>query len=178
VLEDGALVPHVAALADAARTGAAKAEALRASPSCAAVSRLLSKAPDRLGECGFLLFDPAGVVLCSDQPAAIGRPLAPGSAAVVRALALGEWTVSRPLADRQVGLELDPETPRPVMFVGGPIRGVDGQVLATGVFFFSPQPEFAGFLSSPGPVRLLAFDGKSLLLNNLKDHLSAEETAL
>src|SRR5204863_5939475 len=78
VLEDGALVAHVAALAEAPTQ-----DALRASPSGAAAAALLSKAPERLGEYGFLLFDSSGIVLCSSSPAAIGRPLSAGSAAVV-----------------------------------------------------------------------------------------------
>jgi len=144
VLEDGALIPHVAALAEAAR----KPEALRSSPSYEAVSTLLSKAPGRLGECGFLLFDPAGVVLCSDSAAAVGRPLSPGNVAVARALAIGQWIVSRPV-------ELGPETAGPVIFAGGPVRGDGGRILATGVFFFSPRSEFDGLLAAAGPVRLL-----------------------
>lgn len=165
VLEDRALVSHVAFLAEAARTPAARAEALRASSSYGPLTTLLSKAPEGLGELGYSLFDPAGVVLCSDAAPSVGHSLSAASASVLRGLALGEWTVSRPLADRRLGLELDPDTPRPVMFAGGPVRGDRGQILAYGVFFFSPQTEFYDLLSVPGPARMLAFDEQSLLLN-------------
>jgi serine/threonine-protein kinase len=167
VLEDRALMAHAATLADAARGSASRAEALRASPSYGPAWALLSNAPERLGDLGFSLFDPAGVVLCSDVAASVGRPLSIGSATVLRGLAPGEWTVSRPQAAGRLGLELDSEDSRPVLFAGGPVRGDRGQILAYGVFYFSPQTEFYDLLSLSGPARLIAFDERSLLLNPL-----------
>ena len=165
VLEDRALIAHAAALAEAAQTPASRAEALRASPSYRSAASLLSKAPERLGELGYSLFDPTGVVLCSDAAGSVGQSLPAASASVLRGLALGEWTVSRPHADRLLGLELDPEIPQPVMFAGGPVRGDRGQILAYGVFFFSPRTGFYDLLSVPGPGRMMAFDERSLLLS-------------
>jgi hypothetical protein len=143
--------------AEAAQASRTPEEALRASPSYAALSARMSQAPEGLGEKGFTVFTPTGLVLCSDGDGVVGRSLSPGAAALLRAPALGEWTVSRPLPDRRLGLTLDPELPRPVMFAGGPIRGGHGQVLACAVFFFAPQPEFYRLLAPPGAAELLAF---------------------
>jgi tRNA A-37 threonylcarbamoyl transferase component Bud32 len=169
VLDDPAVKSLVTALADAAQASRSPGEALRASPSYGEFSARMARVPEALGELGFSLFTPSGMVLCSDEPGSAGQSLPPGGAALLRGPALGEWTVSRPLPDRQLGLKLDPELPRPVMFAGGPIRGANGQILAGMVFFFSPHPEFGDLLSPPGDAEILAFDGKGLLLNDLKD---------
>jgi serine/threonine-protein kinase len=168
-LEDPSIVSHATALAEAAHSSRAPEEALRTSPSYAFLFARMTQAAEGLGEKGFSMFTPAGLVLCSDENGAVGRSLSPAAAAVLRGPALGEWTVSRPYPDRQLGLQLDPERTQPVMYAGGPIRGGHGQVVAVVVFFFSPQAEFYPFLSSPGAAELLAFDDRGLLLNNLKD---------
>jgi serine/threonine-protein kinase len=168
-LEDPAFVSRIAALAGSAQTAERVAGVLRTGPSDAPVCRRMAQPPEGIGDLGYCIVDPAGFVLCSSIESTVGHPLAPESASCLRGLALGEWTLSRPYPDRQLGLTLDPEIPRPVMLVGGPIRGPQGQVLAYGAFFFSPEAEFYELLSCPGPAEFLAFDEKGLLLNNLKD---------
>ena len=169
VLEDPTVVAHVAALVESSRAAGALEGSLRASPSYLSLSSLLTQAPGKLTEHGFWILNPAGLVLCSDSDAAVGTLLPLGTASFLRGVARGEWTVSRPVPDRQLGLKLDRDLPRPVLFAAGPVCGAKGQVIAFGVFLFSPHREFYGMLSLPGPAELVAFDEKGLLLNNLKD---------
>lgn len=169
VLRDPAVVSNVAALAEEAEGADDVEHALRTSASYGLLARRLAHLPDGLGEEGYCVFNAAGRVLCSDSEGAVGRPLAQGVAACLRGLALGEWTVSRPFPDRQLGMNLNAEVPHPVMFAGGPICSSKGSAIAFGVFFFSPRHEFFNLLAPSGTTEFLTFDERSLLLNNLKE---------
>lgn len=171
VLEDPEIVPHVATLVEAIQGLGADEEAIRSSASYPLISERMSQVRGGLGDAGFCILNPAGLVLCSSANVAAGHTAFPGSAANLRSLASGEWTVSRPYRDPQLG---------PTMYVGGPVRGANGQVIAFGLFFFSPRTEFYRHLSPSGSAELLAFDERSLLLNDLKriPGLDSGQTAL
>jgi hypothetical protein len=165
LLEDPALVAHVAVLAEVAEDGNGSKEALVASPSYAAVRKLMSRAPGEIGERGFVIVTPGGTGLCAEPDTMVGRQVAPSGGTYLRRGILGEWIVSRPYAERQFAVGLDPDYSRPVMFVGGPITDAQGKVIAMGAFRFNPQKEFFPLLPQ-GAVRTLAFDDKGFLLND------------
>ena len=169
VLEDPVLVGQVTSLLDTVHASGEISDSLRSSPVRSQISTRMSQLPEGFGELGYSIFSPSGIVLCSSSEEQVGRSLSHGSAAYLRDLLLGEWTVSRPYPDRQLGLELHPEVQRPVLFVGGPIRGGKGQIVAFGVCFVSPERQFYGLLSAPGAVEVVTFDEKGTILNNLKD---------
>src|SRR5262245_59890287 len=162
VLEDPSLVAHIGVLVETAQGSDEISDALHASPSSTTVFRRMTQLPAGLGEAGYCLFNPAGIVLSSDREALVGQPLSLATAAYLRSLASGEWVGSRPCPDRELGLQLEPGVARPVMYVGGPIRGSKGHVLAFGFCFFLPQREFNGLLSAPANAELVTFDDKGL----------------
>jgi tRNA A-37 threonylcarbamoyl transferase component Bud32 len=168
-LQDPAVVSNVSTLLDRLQTVEDTELALRSSPSYGLLAKRMSQLPEGLGACGFCLFNAAGMVLCSDAEGTVGHPLPMNVAACLRGVALGEWIVSRPFPDRQLGLNLQGSVSRPVMFAGGPISSSKGNAIAFGVFFFSPRDEFFNLLSPTGTAELMAFDERSLLLNDLQN---------
>ncbi len=167
VLADPDLVAQVASLVELARDSEGMKERLLASPAFKRVCEKMAQLPPELAGRGFVIISPSGVDLCAETEAIVGKVVTPSGAAYVRRMVLGEWVVSRPYPDRQFTLGATPDYSRPVMFVGGPIHDASGQLIAMGIFRFSPQ-RFQEF-TAPDALEYLAFDEKNLLLNNLEN---------
>lgn len=165
VLTEPDFVSQVATLVELGRDPEGMKERLLASPAYQAVSKRMSQVPPELGGRGYIIISPAGIDLCAESDTIVGRAVAAAGAAYVRRINLGEWIVSRPYPDRQFALGLTPDYSNPVMFVGGPIYDATGQVLAMGFFRFSPLRFYESL--APDSLEYLAFDEKSLLLNDI-----------
>lgn len=176
ILENPALVDHVVRLVALSNEPEHLKQRLMSSPSYAPLVALMTDVPPEIGGRGFTVITLSGVGLCAELDQNVGRPVAPAGATYVRRVNLGEWIVSRPYPDRQFALGLEPDYSNPVMFVAGPIRNAAGQLVAMGVFRFSTD-RFNEFLA-PSAAELVAFDGKSLLLNNLAETASLRKAGL
>lgn len=166
-LDDPALMAQVRLLlAEAEQPNELKAR-LKAHPAFAEIQKILSRTPTEIGGLGFVIVSPSGIGLCADPDSIVGLPVGPAGAAYVRRMNLGEWIVSRPYPDRQFTPGLAPDLQRPVMFVGGPIRAANGQIIALGGFRFAPDRFYEHL--RPSSSELVAFDEKCVLLNDLSD---------
>jgi hypothetical protein len=179
LLEDPLVMPRVESLAELAQGPGVSGPLLRSSPAYAALSQRMSQAPPGLGDRGFCIFTPAGRVICSDPDVLVGQLLSLNSAASLRGLSrLGEWMVSRPYTDRRLGASPESKPPETVMCVGGPLVSSKGQLLAFGLFYFSPALEFYPLLSLSNRAECMLFDEKGLLLSDLKDPASVRRMGL
>ena len=164
-MDNPSLVSDIAALKRIAEETNGNKEKLLASPPYRPIVDAMTKAPSQIGEVSFAVVSPSGMYLCSGTEDIVGRVVTTSGGSYLRRCLLGEWIVTRPYPDRQFTQGVSPDYARPVMSLSGPVYDKDGKLLAVATFRFNPHREFYKLLS-PGNPKLIAFDEKSLVLND------------
>ena len=166
ILGDPGLAEPLAELAEAARgDGGGLKERLLSHPRYRQIVERARRGLDETGDLGFTLLSPAGVALCADSEARVGRAVGPEGARYVRRVVLDDLIVSRPQPAGELFADPAAEVPSTTMFVGGVIREAGGRMVGLGLIHISPE-SFIKLLDSPC-VEFMAFDDRGLLLTDI-----------
>ncbi|MEX0679368.1 MAG: protein kinase, partial [Pirellulales bacterium] len=170
-------------LAEYAAAGGATSGQLREAPATKTLEAAIKPWIDAPGYLGFVVFNPAGLILAAEPDVLVGQNPRMGNEEFIDKVLSGKASVSRPVPSRVM---MPDETGGmsvgvPVMFVAAPVRNDKSEVVAAVALRISPSHDFTKILNvarTGETGETYAFDAGGVLLSSSRFEDQLKEIAL
>ncbi|MEJ2025455.1 MAG: PDC sensor domain-containing protein [Deltaproteobacteria bacterium] len=178
VVQEPEIASAIRDLARASNSGKPTSKFLKNLPAFQEIRKILRTVCRRHGYADFLVINPKGIIVASDEEAYLERPFAPNHPDIAKQILSGQPMITRPfrttlpIPDDQGNLKSD----QPIIIAAACVYGPEGTIAAALAFMIRPERDFTGILTKGRPGKsgeTYAFNanGKMISQSRVEDQL-------